>query len=97
MKQDRLKEYDGYGYTTIGETENDETIVVKWFESGVVMIMAVHEKYTSQLRLEKEHLGKIIELYGFPQVINSTESPSTAGTAAEGEVFGNDCRNDSCS
>lgn len=32
-----------------------------------------------------------------PQAINSTESPSHGVTAAESEVYGNDCPNGSCS
>lgn len=54
VKAERLKEFKGYGYTTIGETENDETVVAKTFESGTVLIMAVHEKYVSQIRLTKD-------------------------------------------
>jgi hypothetical protein len=62
MKQDRLQEFKGYGYVTIGETEDDETIVAKRFDSGVVVIMAVHGQYVSQIRLNPEHMEKLSAL-----------------------------------
>lgn len=59
MKKERLEEFEGYGYITIGETENDETVVAKRFDSGFVMIMAVHDKYVSQIRISSEQLNKL--------------------------------------
>lgn len=59
MKAERLAEFNEYGYTVIGDTENDETIVAKRFESGFVMIMAVHDKYVSQIRISSEQMSKL--------------------------------------
>lgn len=53
-RKERLKEFAGYGYTTLGDTVDDETIVAKRFETGVVLVMAVHDQYVSQVRLNAE-------------------------------------------
>jgi len=59
MKHERLNEFAGYGYTTIGDTENDETIVAKRFETDMVLVMAVHDKYVTQIRMTGEQLKKL--------------------------------------
>lgn len=60
MREENLKEYYGYGFISIGDTEDNETIVVKRFENKVIMVMMVHDQYVTQVRLQPEHMEKLI-------------------------------------
>ena len=51
-KEDRMRVFSGYGYTDLGEGENEETLVFKRFDDGSGLLMAVHDKYTTQIKMD---------------------------------------------
>jgi hypothetical protein len=57
-KEDRMQVFTGYGYINLGEGENEETLVFKRFDDGSGLIMAVHDKYTTQIKMDIDSIKR---------------------------------------
>jgi hypothetical protein len=56
--QDRLKLFSGDGFTLLGAGENNETLIFRKYDDGSGLLLAVHEKYTTQIKMDAENIKR---------------------------------------